>query len=123
MSRREIGAPVWLSIFGARSISRWRLRQAIRFRSSSVSDAFSKDKLGLIFDREQFLEAAFAHEHAVGENADAIADLLRLREKVRREQDRYSTPLKIDNQIANFARARPDRRRRSARPARRASVR
>ena len=38
----------------------------------------------LIFDRDQFLQASFADEHAIGEDADAIADFLRLRQQMRK---------------------------------------
>ena len=35
---------------------------------------------GLIFNRDQLLQASFAHEHAIGEDTDAIADFLSLRQ-------------------------------------------
>ena len=47
----------------------------------------------------------FAHQHAISENANAIADFLRLREQMRGKQHSDSAALKIENQIANFARA------------------
>ena len=47
---------------------------------------------------------SFAYKHAVGENADPITDFLRLREQMGGEQHSDSTPSKIENQIANFAR-------------------
>ena len=62
-----------------------------------------QNQFGLIFHREQIVQPAFAHEPAVGQNPNSIADLLSLREKVRGKQDRYSSPPKIDNQIAKLA--------------------
>src|SRR6266446_1104143 len=41
-SRREIAAPEWWSIFGARSISRWNLRRAFRFPSPARRMRFLK---------------------------------------------------------------------------------
>ena len=65
-----------------------------------------QDHLGLILNLEQIVQASFAHERAMGENSNAIADFLNLCEKMRGEQDRDFTSPKIDNQIANLARPR-----------------
>src|ERR1700674_746383 len=42
-----------------------------------------ENELGLVLDREQIVERAFAHQHAIRENADAIANLLDLLEEMR----------------------------------------
>ena len=42
-----------------------------------------ENELGLIFDGEEFLELSLAHEHAIREDADPIANFLDLREQVR----------------------------------------
>ena len=64
-----------------------------------------QDELGLVFDREQVLHAAFADEDAMRENADAIANFLHLREEMGGKQDGDAAPFQIENQIANLARA------------------
>src|SRR5205814_6854202 len=64
-----------------------------------------ENELGLVLDREQIIERTFAHQHAIGENADAIANFLDLLEEMRREQDRDATPLEVENEIADLARA------------------
>ena len=56
----------------------------------SASDsgvAFSRIDLRLVLDRDEFVQPAFAHEDAVVEDADAVADFLHLPEQMRAEQD------------------------------------
>ena len=64
-----------------------------------------QNQLGLILDREQFLDLTFPHENAMREDAHPVANLLHLREKMRGEQNRDAAPFEIENQIANLARA------------------
>ncbi len=51
------------------------------------------------------LKAPFADENAIGENPDAIANLLHLPEQMRRKQHGDAAAFQIENQVANFARA------------------
>src|ERR1700736_3142980 len=42
-----------------------------------------ENEFGLIFDSEEFFESSLTHEHAIGEDADPIANFLDLRKQVR----------------------------------------
>src|SRR5437762_9112750 len=72
-----------------------------------------QNQFGLIFNRDQFIKPPFPYERAIGEDADAVADFLRLSEEMGGEEHRNPAPLKIDNQVANISRTgRIDPRRR-----------
>ncbi len=64
-----------------------------------------ENEVGLIFNREQIAQRAFADEDPVGQNAHAIANLLDLPEQMRRKEHRYAASLEIENEIADFPRA------------------
>src|SRR4029077_1095565 len=63
------------------------------------------DEFSLIFNCDQFLEMPLAYQYAICENADAVANLLCLREQMRGEQHGDSTPFQVENQITNLPRA------------------
>ena len=65
--------------------------------SEEIGRRIRDDKLGLIFDRNQFLEPAFANKHAISKNPDPIADFLRLGEQMRRKQNGDPAVPKINN--------------------------
>jgi len=58
--------------------------------------------VGLIFNREQIVQRAFADEDSIRENADAIANLLHLSEEMRRKEDGGAAPLEIENKISDI---------------------
>ena len=64
-----------------------------------------QNELASVFNRDQFFEPAFAHQRSTRENSDAVADFLDLSEQMRRQQHGDAALLKIDNDIANVARA------------------
>jgi hypothetical protein len=74
-----------------------------------------EDDLGLVFDGDEVVEPALADEDALVEDADAVADFLDLAQEVGAEQDGDAALLEIEDEVANLAGARRDRRRRWAR--------
>ena len=78
---------------------------AARMLREQLRRGVLEDQLGLVLDRDQFVEPPFAHERTLVQNADAIADLLHLPEQMRAEQDGDAALFEIENQIANLARA------------------
>ena len=59
----------------------------------------------MILDRQQLVDATFANQDSVCENADPITDFLHLRQQMRREQHRRPAMLQGENQISDFSRA------------------
>jgi hypothetical protein len=72
----------------------------------------------LVFNGDQVVQLAFADEHALMQNADAVANLLHLPEQMRAEEHGDPARFEAQDQVADFARARRDRRPPSARRAR-----
>ena len=63
----------------------------------------SQHHVGPIRDREQVFDRAFAHEPALRENANTIADLLHLPEQMRGEQNGCAATFQIEQDIVDVA--------------------
>tara|TARA_B100000809_G_scaffold261143_1_gene309459 strand:- start:372 stop:1460 length:1089 start_codon:yes stop_codon:yes gene_type:complete len=70
-----------------------------------AGSGIAEDDLGLIFDRDEIIEATLLHEDALVNNAHAVADFLHLFEKVGAEKDGEAPLLEGEDQVADLARA------------------
>ena len=84
-------------------------RSGLRDRGFDLREQLGRgvfeDQLGLVLDRDQFVEPAFTHERALVQDADAVADFLHLAEQMRAEQHGDAALFEIEDEVANLARA------------------
>ena len=86
-SPRERAARAWSAAGAVRPDARGEFSTSASICASSSGDAFSRMSSVWFSIASSSSQRAFPHEHALRENADAIANFLHLREQMRREQN------------------------------------